>query len=70
MCQVTELLERAVHSRDGVLEEIDGASFATGCRDGETQLKRDGQQPLLGAIVQIAFETLADRVTRGHDPRP
>ena len=68
---LAQLLQHVVHLGDRALQPL-GQLAGSGRRRRLRlpQLQGEGDQPLLGAVVQIALDAPARLVGGGHDPRP
>ena len=68
---LAQLLQHAGHLRDHALQPLSQlASPGRHVRLRGPQLQGKRDQPLLGAVVQVALDPPARLVGGGHDPRP
>ena len=70
--QLAQLVDRDRDLADGAIEGLVGASrFVRGeLVLSVAQAQADRDEPLLCAVVQVAFDPPAFLVSGGHDPRP
>ena len=68
---LAQLLQRAGGLRDGAGKlRAQLAWFGRGGRLRRAQVQGEGDEPLLGAVVQVPFDPPPRLVGGGHDPRP
>src|SRR5262249_45782817 len=68
---LAQTLQAAVHSGGHVVQLLCDSACAgpRGCLCG-AQLQGEGDQALLGAVVQVALDAAAGGISGGHDPCP
>jgi hypothetical protein len=68
MCEVTELVDRELQLRLGLLEQL-GRELGRPARMGRTPAQVDGEpgEALLGAVVQVALQPPALHIGRSHE---
>jgi hypothetical protein len=64
-----KILQHASHFGHCALQPL-GQLAGSRCRLRLLQLQDERDQPLLGAVVQIALDPAAGGIADGHDPRP
>jgi hypothetical protein len=70
--QLPELTEPGLHGGQRLLQEEPGrvVHFGLGARVRQADVVRQGQEPLLRAVVKVSFEPASFRVAGLDDPRP
>ena len=67
--EVAQLADRALGLVAGLVDEVERVVAALDALARHAQVQRDGHEPLLRAVVQVALQAPALGVGGGDDPR-